>query len=97
MPRGVQGEWNACTIAGGAGLSNGLWSPWWALRQWVTVHPLVVKHYLRTWFTIDAASVFPFDLVLRDENSRITRLIRLARLAKVLQQGGGSQRKPHQQ
>lgn len=46
----------------------------------------IVAHYLRTWFPIDLASVFPFDLVFQSSSAsslRSTRLLRALRLARL--------------
>lgn len=60
---------------------------------WVTKPKLIRRHYLRTWFTVDALSVIPFDLlmqtgVIKAQDSasllRLVRTVRLARLVKLL-------------
>lgn len=45
----------------------------------------IVVNYLRTWFPIDVASVFPFDLLFQSSSSslRSTRLLRALRLARL--------------
>uniref|UniRef100_A0A7S2K5J3 Ion transport domain-containing protein n=1 Tax=Zooxanthella nutricula TaxID=1333877 RepID=A0A7S2K5J3_9DINO len=56
-------------------------------------HKNIVKHYLKTWFVIDFASIIPFDLVgLISESEemkkmkgvKVIRLLRLLKLARVL-------------
>lgn len=56
--------------------------------------PSVAKRYLKTWFTVDFVSIFPFEMLTwgqetdnSDESSgnlAILRLLRLARLLKLL-------------
>jgi len=62
-------------------------------RRYITVycqdHRLVVKHYLRTWFTVDCMSVLPFDVIalIAGANGisqlKIVRVVRLLRLLKL--------------
>ena len=57
--------------------------------QWVTDPPMIRRHYLRTWFTVDVLSMLPFELLsqlgfMEGGLLRLVRTIRLLRLVKLL-------------
>merc|ERR1711959_1964 len=55
-----------------------------------TRHPLIVKHYLETWFLIDLLSILPFDslgLLLNSpslQKMKFMKVVRLMRLLKLV-------------
>mmetsp|Transcript_153489 Transcript_153489/g.490716 ORF Transcript_153489/g.490716 Transcript_153489/m.490716 type:complete len:735 (-) Transcript_153489:49-2253(-) len=57
---------------------------------WVTNHRRISRHYVRTWFPIDAVSIIPFDLLglLIDspgvEHFKALKILRLLRILKLL-------------
>jgi len=51
----------------------------------ITDLKLIALNYLKGWFFIDAVSIFPFQIFFDDpENGMFTKLIRLARLPRLL-------------
>jgi hypothetical protein len=69
------------------------------MKRTVKQQPMIVKHYLRTWFFIDFISVIPFDIIALIPNGsgdggkinaskfklvRVIRLLRLLKLTRIL-------------
>jgi len=51
----------------------------------IATHRQIAIHYLKGWFLFDLVSIFPFELLFRDDNNLtdINQGIRIARITKI--------------